>query len=201
VVAIIDYGMGNVASVRKALDFLRISSRITFDEKEIRESDHIILPGVGSFTQGMKNLASRNLVEILSEEVLIKKKPFLGVCLGMQLLIDYGSEPDTCKGLGWIAGEVIKLTPDNLAVPHLGWNDISVINDQFFRDIPDRDYYFIHSYHMKPSDRSVIAATVEYGEILVAAIQKDNIFATQFHPEKSQQAGLGLLRNFFSANA
>jgi glutamine amidotransferase len=200
-VAIIDYGMGNVASVQKALHFLKIANTITADHDVIRQSEYIVLPGVGSFLQGMKNLAEKGLDDLLTEEVMSKKKKFLGVCLGMQLLSEHGTEPTNCKGLGWIKGVVTKFEPNGLRVPHMGWNNISVINDKFYKEVVDRDFYFIHSYHLVPEDKNVIAATVNYGIDVVASIQKDNIFATQFHPEKSQTAGLTLLRSFFSQHA
>lgn len=200
-VAIIDYGMGNVASVQKALNYLNIKSTITHDEKTIRDARYIVLPGVGSFGQGMMNLRERKLDVLLTEEVIEKKKPFLGICLGMQLLIENGTEPVPCKGLGWVKGMVIPLEAPGLSVPHLGWNDITVKKETFFKGVPDKDYYFIHGYHMVPDDKEVIAATVNYGTDIVAAIRQQNVFATQFHPEKSQQAGQGLLKNFFRANA
>jgi glutamine amidotransferase len=200
-VAIIDYGMGNVASVQKALNFLKIDSVVTNNHKLISESDCIILPGVGSFMQGMMNLEEKGLDVLLTHEVLERKKKFLGICLGMQLIIEQGTEPLDYKGLGWIKGSVKKIDTEGLRVPHMGWNNISVINNAYYRGIDDLDFYFIHSYHMVPEDKQVVAATVNYGIDLVASIQSENIFATQFHPEKSQVAGLTLLRNFFEINA
>ena len=200
-VAIIDYGMGNVASVQKALNFLNINNAITGDLELIRQASHIVLPGVGSFAAGIQNLRDRNLEEVLNEMVMVKRKPFLGICLGMQLIIENGTEPVPCKGLGWIKGIVVKLNAPGMAVPHLGWNDITVKQQDYFQGIADKDYYFIHSYHMLPSEKSVIAATVNYGSDIVAAVRQENIFATQFHPEKSQQAGLALLKNFFESHA
>lgn len=200
-VAIIDYGMGNVASVQKALNFLGLKSVITSEQQAIRDAEYIILPGVGSFLQGMKNLQERGLDTLLTEEVITHKKKFIGICLGMQLLSEHGTEPDNCKGLGWIKGTVVKFDAGDLRVPHMGWNNITVMNDTYYKGIEKSDFYFIHSYHMVPDDKSVIAATVNYGTDVVASIQKDNIFATQFHPEKSQDAGLSLLKTFFSQHA
>jgi glutamine amidotransferase len=200
-VAIIDYGMGNVASVQKALNFLNIKNIITNEHDLIKQSSVIILPGVGSFAQGMENLNKRNLVKLLTDEVLIRKKPFLGICLGMQLIMSSGNEPYECKGLGWIEGEVIKLELLNLNIPHMGWNNIQVINNKYYDKLENSDFYFIHSYHVKISNVQDIAATVNYGFDVVASVQKDNIFATQFHPEKSQAAGLSLLKSFFELNA
>lgn len=200
-VAIINYGMGNVASVQKALNFLNINNKITADHKEISEADFLVLPGVGSFTQGMNNLAENGLDLLLTEEVISKKKKIIGLCLGMQLIFTNGTEPGPVKGLGWIEGTVKKFEPGNLRVPHMGWNNINVVNDTYFKNIKTKDFYFIHSYHAVPDDKKVIAATVEYGFDVVASVQKDNIFATQFHPEKSQAAGLEVLKSFFGQNA
>lgn len=200
-VAIIDYGMGNVASVQKALNFLKIESVITDDHKVIKEAKSILLPGVGSFAQGMKNLNDRGLVELLTNEVVVKKKNFIGICLGMQLIMEKGMEPFECKGLGWVKGSVVKFELKDLNIPHMGWNNIRVLNDTYYKDCQTDDFYFIHSYHVVPEDKGDIATTVNYGFDVVASIQKDNIFATQFHPEKSQNAGLSLLKTFFEINA
>lgn len=200
-VAIIDYGMGNVASVQKALNFLGVKSVITNDHDTIRKSSSILLPGVGSFAQGMENLHQRKLVDLLAEEVVSKKKPFLGICLGMQLILENGNEPYECRGLGWIKGEVKKFELLDLNVPHMGWNNIDVVNDTYYKNIITSDFYFIHSYHVVPSSAEDIAATVNYGFDVVASLQRGNIFATQFHPEKSQTAGLSILKTFFDANA
>lgn len=200
-VAIIDYGMGNVASVQKALNFLKIESVITADHKVISEADVILLPGVGSFAQGMKHLREKGLVELLTSEVIVKKKKFLGICLGMQLIMEKGIEPHECQGLGWVKGQVVKFELEDLNVPHMGWNDIKIVNPTFYEEGQPTDYYFIHSYHVVPDNKDDIAATVNYGFDVVASIQKDNIFATQFHPEKSQTAGLSLLKTFFTKSA
>ncbi len=198
-VSIIEYGMGNVASVEKALSFLKIPCIITADHELINNSDAIILPGVGSFEQGMKNLSERHLVTFLTDQVINKKKRFLGICLGMQLIVTDGEEPIDNPGLGWVKGRVTKIRAQNLRVPHMGWNNIEITdNGTYFKDKSLRDFYFIHSYHFVPDDKNVIAATVSYGTDLVAAVQQDNIFATQFHPEKSQEAGLALLNFFFN---
>jgi glutamine amidotransferase len=196
-VAIINYGMGNVASVEKALNHLSYDTIITNDPDQIKDSSHIFLPGVGSFAQGMSNLNKFGLIDILSEQVLIKKKPFFGICLGMQLIATKGHEPSECDGLGWIDGEVVKINEPNKSIPHLGWNDIFAYENSFIMNYDKKDFYFIHSYHFEVKNNSDVAAEVEYGSRYVAAIQKENIFATQFHPEKSQNSGLGLLKSFF----
>jgi glutamine amidotransferase len=200
-VAIIDYGMGNVASVKKALNFLKIENVITDDHEVIKEAKTILLPGVGSFVQGMKNLNDRGLVELLTDEVIVKKKNFIGICLGMQLIMEKGMEPFESKGLGWVKGSVVKFELQDLNVPHMGWNNIQVLNDTYYKECKTDDFYFIHSYHVVPENKEDIATTVNYGFDVVASIQKDNIFATQFHPEKSQNAGLSLLKTFFEINA
>ncbi len=197
-VSIIDYGMGNVASVQKALNFLKIESVITDNHEQINNSEYIILPGVGSFLQGMKNLQSKGLDVFLTDQVLNKKKRFLGICLGMQLLAETGTEPHDNPGLGWVKGKVKKIENIPFRIPHMGWNNIDVKINTNYKDVDHKDFYFIHSYHFVPENKSVIAASTNYGIELVASIQQDNIFATQFHPEKSQEAGLTLLKNFFS---
>ena len=201
-VAIIDYELGNLASVKKALDYLKIENVITSNLNDIKQSSSIILPGVGSFSQGMENLKKKNLISILNEEVIIKKKPFLGICLGMQLIFDKGYEPSECSGLGWISGEVVKIKNQiNLKIPHLGWNTIKPSIGGPYVDSLRTNFYFIHSYHVRPKNKDVIDSYVNYGQDLVASIKNENIFATQFHPEKSQKAGLDLIKNFFSSNA
>lgn len=200
-VAIIDYGMGNVASVQKALNYLAIPSRVTKDFTEIAESKFIILPGVGSFRQGISNLKKDGLADFLTQQVQEKKKPFLGVCLGMQLIASRGTEPFETEGLNWIGGEVIKIEAPGKRVPHLGWNNIDTKNKKYFTNLTNTDFYFIHSYHFKVAEEICISATVNYGIDLVASVQKENIFATQFHPEKSQESGLKVLKNFFELNA
>lgn len=197
-VAIIDYGMGNVASVQKALNYLKVTSNITADFSSIDKAKYIILPGVGSFMQGMKNLENNGLDTFLTEQVMFKKKKFLGICLGMQLLADTGSEPCENSGLGWVKGSVKKINNPGYRVPHMGWNNIDIKIDKYYKDLPDKNFYFIHSYHFIPQNPDIIAATVNYGMEIIASIQQENIFATQFHPEKSQLAGLSVLKNFLN---
>ena len=196
-IAIVDYGMGNVASVQKALNALHLKSVITDDHQMISDSDFIILPGVGSFKQGMNNLKEKNLDQLLTDLVINKHHKFLGICLGMQLIAEFGNEPERCDGLGWIKGEVKKIESDTLRIPHMGWNDIEIMNPNYYNEINSKDFYFIHSYHFVPSDESVVDSYVVYGSKLVASVQLKNIFATQFHPEKSQESGLKLLKNYF----
>ena len=144
-VAIIDYEMGNIASVEKALKFLNIPSIITKDRAEIENADFIILPGVGAFSQGMNNLRKWGLIDLLESEVIFKKKPFMGICLGMQLIAEKGYEPTECKGLGWIEGEVIKIKESGKSIPHLGWNEISAKENPIISKFDKKNFYFIHS--------------------------------------------------------
>ena len=190
--------MGNVSSVQKTLNFLKIKNIISNDHDTIKNADAIILPGVGSFKQGMKNLNKLDLVDLLKEEVLIKKKKFLGICLGMQLIMENGTENGITKGLGFFDGNVIKLKLKNLNVPHLGWNNVKIIDKKLYSSILKKDFYFIHSYHVVPKDFSIVSATVNYGIDIVASLNRTNICATQFHPEKSQESGLVLLTNFLN---
>tara|TARA_R100001143_G_C3360947_1_gene135566 strand:+ start:5138 stop:5743 length:606 start_codon:yes stop_codon:yes gene_type:complete len=197
-VAIINYGLGNLASVKKALNAISVDCIITDDPNEIRNSKVIVLPGVGSFKQGMKNLKKNGLDITLTDEVMNKKKPFLGICLGMQLIFSEGSEPEPCKGLGWIKGKVVKFKSNGMRIPHMGWNELIDVNESIFNSDCQGDYYFIHSYHAIPDDSLIISSKVNYTEKVVASVNQDNIFATQFHPEKSQKVGLALLKNYFA---
>ena len=200
-VVIIDYGMGNLASVQKALNLLKIENVITNNHDIIKKANSIILPGVGSFSQGMQNLRELGLVDLLTNQVANKQIPFLGICLGMQLIMERGNEPKQCLGLGWIKGDVLKFELTELNVPHMGWNNIKIKKEPYFNNCKLKDFYFIHSYHVVPEKNEDIAATVNYGFEVVASVQKDNIFATQFHPEKSQETGLSILKTFFEINA
>lgn len=203
-IVIVNYGMGNVASVHKALKKLGYNSIITNDHDIIKKADLIILPGVGSFKKGMENLKNSNLIQLLNEEVIEKGKPFLGICLGMQLLATFGNEPERVEGLGWIDGEVVKIkTIKKLRVPHLGWNSLKIKEDKtgFYSDFNNQDCYFIHSYHFKVSNPKEITYTVAYENEMVAAVQKNNIYAMQFHPEKSQEVGMNLLKKILEQYA
>lgn len=195
--------MGNLASVEKSIIKLGYQCIITEDHYEIQQSDFIILPGVGSFQKGMENLNKSGLVDLLTEEVVVRKKPFLGICLGMQLLATYGTEPSKVDGLGWIKGAVIKIeTHMKLRIPHLGWNNVSADEKaQFYLEFDGLDYYFIHSYHFKVENQEYPVLRVFYDEPIVAALQKENIYAMQFHPEKSQEAGMKLLKKIIDQYA
>lgn len=200
-IAVIDYGLGNLASVAKAVRTAGAEVIITDDPKQLKRADRIILPGQGAFTDGIKNLHRRGLVKTLSHEVLDKKKPFLGICLGLQLLGEISFENGIHQGLGWIKGNVVKLkVGKNEKLPHIGWNNISFgKNSPIFSGVPNEsDFYFVHSYYLKPENKNIIAATCTYGEKFPVAFIQKNIWATLFHPEKSQQVGLELLKNFVS---
>ena len=197
-IAIVRYGMGNIGSVEKAIKKIGHQPVVTSDKVDIENTDFIILPGVGSFQAAMENLKRYNLDQILKEEVLVKKKPIIGICLGMQLFATLGHEEGLCEGLGFIEGEVVKIKTTNLPVPHMGWNDIKVKENVFFNNIKDFNFYFVHSYFFNVSEKEECVATVEYGSDIAAIVQKENIFGTQFHPEKSQESGLILLKNFLN---
>lgn len=197
-VAIIDYGMGNVISVQKALKVLNAESIITDNAEEIEKCSHIILPGVGSFRQAMDNLHKRGLVKILNKEVNQNKKPFLGICLGMQLLADRSFEDSETIGLGYISGTVKAIPATGLPTTHIGWNNIEVKKLQLFKNVNDHNFYFVHGFCFCVVNENDIAATVDYGTAIVAAVQKDNIYGTQFHPEKSQVEGIAVLKNFLN---
>ena len=199
-VCIIDYGLGNLSSVKNAVLSLGHGVQISNKEGEIDAASHLILPGVGSFHSGMRGLVDNNLVDILNYQVIEKQKKILGICLGMHLFSDVGYENDRCPGLGWIGGEVVKLSNQNgnLRVPHIGWNDIEISNPSILLTNASEDltFYFVHSYHFVPKDSSMITAFCDYSEKFAAVIEHKNIFATQFHPEKSQSIGQLVLTNF-----
>ncbi len=205
---IIDYGSGNLRSVAKALERVaegRVTVVVSSKPEDIRAASHVILPGVGAFGDCRKGLnAISGLEEALEEAVLRQRKPFLGICVGMQLLADKGLEHGEHRGLGWIAGEVVPLLPadPSLKIPHMGWNTIHITQPHpVLHGIEsDMHAYFVHSYHYRPANDKTVLATVDYGENITAIIGQDNIIATQFHPEKSQETGLRLLYNFLQWN-
>lgn len=200
-IIIIDYGMGNLTSVSNALKFLGYVSEITNDKARILAADAVILPGVGAFAQAMENLSRLNLIPILNKRVKEQGVPFLGICLGMQLIAESSTEMGLHEGLGWIRARVEEIpTMENLPVPHVGWNNVHITNSSpLFVNLPTAShYYFDHSFHMICIDQKDVIAVCRYGMDLVAAIRHGNIFATQFHPEKSQVIGLKLMRNFLN---
>ncbi len=198
-IVIIDYDMGNVRSIENAINHVgEYSIEITSDSNKIKSADCIILPGVGAFPDAMKKLKEKNLIETLNYEVLVKRKPVLGICLGMQLLFDSSEEMETTKGLGWIPGKVEYMKPGGgLRVPHVGWNSLILKkNESVFEYLhDDKDFYFVHSLWVNCPDEYKLA-TFEYGVEMTAAVQKDNVVGMQFHPEKSQKNGLSALKSF-----
>jgi len=200
-VVIIDYNMGNLRSVQKAFEKVGCHAVISNDLTIIKNADKIVLPGVGSFKDGMNNLEGLGLISILNEEVVEKKKPFLGICLGMQLLSRKSYENGETNGLGWIDAEVMKFDftglDKKLKIPHVGWNNTNYSKkNKLFENIPNNsNFYFVHSYHFYTQE-DVITSTTDYGFDFVSSVNKDNIYAFQFHPEKSQTAGLKLIENF-----
>ncbi|RMG37873.1 MAG: imidazole glycerol phosphate synthase subunit HisH [Planctomycetota bacterium] len=197
-IAIIDYGMGNLRSVQKAFERLGVPARIVTEPHQVRQAERLILPGVGAFRDAMDELRRKGLVEPIREHVAADK-PFLGICLGLQLLFDVSHEDGHWEGLGIVPGEVVRF-PDRpgLKIPHMGWNSVTLAKPcPLFAGVPEgASFYFVHSYHVVPQDESVVAAWSEHGERFVAAIARGRLFATQFHPEKSQQIGLHVLKNF-----
>lgn len=200
-VAIIDYGAGNLQSVKKALDFLGYESEITMDREKILSASHVILPGVGSFGDAMASIRERKLENTI-KLAASGEKHFLGICLGLQLMFEKSDETPGVEGLGIFKGDIVKIPSENgLKVPHMGWNSISLKQtDGIFSGIKDGSYfYFVHSYYLKNADMEVVAATAQYGVEIECAIQKGRVCATQFHPEKSSETGLRLLKNFMEA--
>lgn len=197
-IAIIDYQMGNLRSVQKALERVGHEAVITSDPGDLARADRVVLPGVGAFEDAIAELNRRGFIEPIKEAVA-SGKPFFGICLGMQLLFDVSYEGGEWQGLGILPGKVVRFeVPPEYKVPHMGWNGCRVVGCcPVLRDIADgTHFYFVHSYHCVPDDRGVIALEAEYHRPFVAAVWKDNLFATQFHPEKSQADGLKLLKNF-----
>ena len=199
-ILIVNYGMGNIGSVANALDYLGAAYIVSERAEDMIYADGFILPGVGAFAAAMENLRKLNLVDRLTEQVMVNKKPFLGICLGLQLMAYDSLEQGFSKGLGWINGHVLPLDPPGgLPVPHVGWNTLSFNKrEPLFQRIDDEpSFYFDHSFYLR-CDEDVVSATCDYGKKYAASIQKENLFATQFHPEKSQRNGLKLLRNFLN---
>lgn len=197
-IAIIDYDAGNIKSVEKALLFLGQEVKITRDRDEILGADKVILPGVGSFGDAMSKIHQYGLEEVI-HQVVEKQTPFLGICLGLQLLFEKSDETPGVKGLGILKGEILRIpeTP-GLKVPHMGWNSLKFQNNgRLFQNLPEDSYvYFVHSYYLKAEDESCVTATTEYGTHIHASVEQGNVFACQFHPEKSSDVGMQILKNF-----
>lgn len=192
-ISIIDYGTGNLKSIRNGFLKVGVDATITRDPYKIEKADALILPGVGAFGRAMKHLED---YKDIIHDYINSGKPFLGVCLGLQLLFTKSQEDEGIKGLDVFKGEVLRL-PEGLKIPHMGWNNLKIVNKcPIFKETGNDYVYFVHSYYVRPEDESIIAATTDYGIDVTAAICKDNIFATQFHPEKSGEVGLNILKNF-----
>ena len=197
-IAIIDYDAGNIRSVEKALQFLGQEVKITRDREEILGADKVVLPGVGSFGDAMGKLHQYGLVEVI-RQVAEKKTPFLGICLGLQLLFERSDESPGVEGLGILKGEILRIPGgEGRKIPHMGWNSLELRNQgRLFAGISGEPYvYFVHSYYLKARDEQIVKATTEYGVTIHASVEQDNIFACQFHPEKSSDTGLKILKNF-----
>ncbi len=199
-VAIIDYDAGNIRSVEKAVRYLGKEVTVTSEPEEILAADRVILPGVGAFGDAMKRLHAMGLVEVI-RQVADRGTPFLGICLGLQLLFEKSEESPGVPGLGLLQGEILRL-PEHpgLKVPHIGWNSLKYPNPgRLFRGIPEDSYvYFVHSYYLKAQDEGIVTATTEYGTLVHASVESGNLFACQFHPEKSSETGLTILEKFLS---
>ena len=205
-VTIVDYNSGNISSVINSFKEVakeKIKIEVSSKLNKIKSSDKIVLPGQGSFKSCVDSLNSIDgLVDILNEITIINKKPLLGICVGFQMFADIGYEETETQGLGWISGEVSKIDNQNgkFKLPHIGWNELNIVKDsQIFRDIKSKSHmYFVHSYEFIPKDKNVISATTDYSSSIVCSVEKENIFGTQFHPEKSDKEGLKIIDNFLN---
>ena len=205
-VTIVDYNSGNISSVINSFKEVakkKVNIEVTSDLKKINFSDKIVLPGQGSFKSCVNALNEiSGLVDTLNEFALTNKKPLLGICVGLQMFADIGYEEEETKGLGWIAGKVSKINNQNgkFKLPHIGWNQLNITKDsQIFKGIENNSHmYFVHSYELVPNDKSVVSATTDYSSNIVCAVEKENIYGTQFHPEKSDTTGLKIINNFIN---
>jgi glutamine amidotransferase len=205
-VTIVDYNSGNISSVINSFKEVakeKIKIDVSSNLDKIKSSDKIVLPGQGSFKSCVDALSSIDgLVDALNEFTIINKKPLLGICVGLQMFADIGYEESETKGLGWISGEVSKIDNQNgkFKLPHIGWNELNIVKDsQIFKDIKNKSHmYFVHSYEFIPKDKDVISATTDYSSNIVCSVEKENIFGTQFHPEKSDKEGLKIIDNFLN---
>ena len=205
-VTIVDYNSGNISSVINSFTEVAkgtVNLEVTSDLNKIKSSDKVVLPGQGSFKSCIDALNSINgLIDTLDEFVINKKKPLFGICVGLQMFADVGYEETETKGLGWISGKVSKIDNKNgkYKLPHIGWNQINIVKDsKIFKDVENNSHmYFVHSYEFIPEDKDVISATTDYSSKVICSVEKDNIFGTQFHPEKSDKIGLKIIENFIN---
>ncbi|WP_411338205.1 imidazole glycerol phosphate synthase subunit HisH [Ruminococcus gauvreauii] len=197
-IAIIDYDAGNIRSVEKALQLLGEDVAVTRDARVIKSAERVILPGVGSFGDAMENLHRFSLVPVI-HEVIGRKTPFLGICMGLQLLFERSDESPGIDGLGVLKGEILRIpSREGLKIPHMGWNSLHLQHGgRLFQGISEESYvYFVHSYYLKAADETIVKASTQYSTCIHASVEQDNVFACQFHPEKSSEVGLQILRNF-----
>jgi len=203
---IVDYNSGNISSVINSFKEVaqnKVNIEVTSDLNKIKLSDKVVLPGQGSFKSCVDALNRINgLVDSLNEFAISKKKPLLGICVGLQMFADTGHEEIETKGLGWISGKVSKIDNQNgkYKLPHIGWNEINIVKDsKIFKDIKNKSHmYFVHSYELIPNDKTVISATTDYSTKIICSVEKENLFGTQFHPEKSDKLGLQIIKNFIN---
>lgn len=199
-IGIVNYSIGNVGSVYSAFKFYNFDCFLINEPKELSKVDIIVLAGVGNFITAVSKLKELQMWDRINEEVITKKKPVVGICLGMQLFADVSYEDGETMGFGWIEGEVTKIKGDNLKIPHIGWNGLEYSDNRLFAGMRYNSFYFMHSYHFIPKDEKVVVARTKYGNLeFISAVRKDNIIGVQFHPEKSQGDGLRLLRNIVEA--
>lgn len=197
-IAIIDYDAGNIKSVEKAIEYLGYTAKVTRDKDEILNADKVVLPGVGSFGDAMKKLNDYGLVDVI-QKVAAKGTPFIGICLGLQLLFDESEESEGVKGLGLLKGKIVRIPEGEYKkIPHMGWNSLDLKgNGRLFKNLPEHPFvYFVHSYYLDAEDKSIVKGTCQYNVTIDATVEKDNIFGCQFHPEKSSDTGLTILKNF-----
>ena len=205
-VTIVDYNSGNISSVINSFQEVvkdKVNIEVTSDLNKIKSSDKIVLPGQGSFKSCVDALKSIDgLVDTLNDFVISEKKPLFGICVGLQMFADIGFEEKETKGLGWISGKVLKIDNQNgkYKLPHIGWNQINIVKEsKIFREVENNSHmYFVHSYEFIPQEKSVVSATTDYSTNIVCSVEKENIFGTQFHPEKSDNAGLKIINNFIN---
>ena len=199
IVGVVDYGMGNLHSINRKLHILDVSFKQIKNPDDISDCDKVILPGVGHFGRAMQKLYDQNLVECLNEHALLKKKPILGICLGMQLMTEF-SEEGNVKGLGWIKSKIVKFQvedPHKFKIPHVGWNTVSSENSKLL-DSQVNEFYFVHSYHAQLPEEKIVVHTSQYDKEFISGFEKDNIFGVQYHPEKSHNQGIELLKKFIN---
>lgn len=201
-ILILDYGSGNVKSVFNISKYIEEDVIISNKIEEIKKSTHIILPGVGSFKTSMEKITKNLPIDEILKEIEIKKKPILGICVGMQVMASFGYEFEKCEGLNLIEGDVKKMEAKNFPLPNIGWNEVVIKKESLLlKNINEKDsFYFVHSYEFKPNNISDIISETYYENIFASSIQRENIFGVQFHPEKSQKSGIKLLKNFFHIN-